>query len=201
MNTAYPHIRRSPLSIVAGIILVVAGALVSVGIYSQVSTTQTVIAVVNPVARGERIERADLTTAQVGYDPLLKPLPASMINDVIGRYATADLVAGSFLVSDCVGDQPSPRLGEATISVGLMAGEYPDEGLRPGDLVLLVALPDRIDPEIPPPSFPGTLLAITGGQGNSMTVFTVVVDAQDAPTLAALSSTHRLALVQTTRES
>lgn len=194
-----PRVRRSPVMVVAGIVLVTAGALASVGIYSNLGRTQEVVVVVAPVARGEQIQRADLTTAQVGFDPMLTPVPASQINQIVGKYAVADLVPGTFLAAAAVGDRVSPGQGMAEIGVSLMAGEYPDDGLVPGDEVLLVAVPDKSDATTAPMSYSGTLVTISPGQGDVVTA-TVMVGAADAPTVAALSASGRLALVLTTRE-
>jgi len=194
-----PRIRRSPVLVIAGVVLVIAGALVSVGIYTNLSNTQEVIAIVAPVARGEQIQRSDLTTVQMGFDPLLTPVPASQLNQIVGQYAVADLVPGTFLSTDAVGDRVSPGDGKAEVGVALMAGEYPDDGLTPGDDVSLIAVPDQTDTVTQPMSYPGTLVTISSVQANTITV-TVLVNAADAPTVAALAASNKLALVLTTRE-
>jgi len=194
-----PKIRRSPILVIAGIVLVIAGALVSVGIYTNLSQTQEVIAIVSYVARGEQIQRGDLTTVQVGFDPLLTPVPASQLGKIVGQYAVADLVPGTFLSADAVGDRVSPGDGTAEVGVALMAGEYPDDGLTPGDEVSLIAVPDKTDSVTEPMSYPGTLVTIAPAQANMITV-TVLVNAADAPTVAALAASNKLALVLTTRE-
>jgi hypothetical protein len=188
------------MMVISGVVLVIAGALVSVGIYTQLSQTQEVIAVVAPVARGQQIQRSDLITVQVGFDALLKPVPASQLNQVVGQYASADLVPGSFLVSDAVGDRPSPALGEAEIGVALIPGEYPNNELTPGDKVLLVAVPEYSETWTTPMSYPGTLVTITD-ENNAMAVATVRVSSANAATLAVLSASNRIALVLTTREN
>jgi len=198
-STPSPRIRRSPLMVAAGVVLVIAGALTSVGIYSRLSQTQEVVAVVAPVARGEQIQRSDLTTVQVGFDPLLHPVPGTQLNQIVGQYAAADLVPGTFLTADAVGQRLSPDQGRAEIGVALMAGEYPDDGLQPGDAVLLVAVPDKSDPTAPPAAYPGTLVTIAAS-GNNMITVSVLVSAADAPVLAGLSASDRLALVLTSRE-
>jgi len=199
LRPSTPKIRRSPVLVVAGIVLVIAGALVSVGIYTNLSNTQEVIAIVSPVARGEQIQRADLTTVQVGFDPLLTPVPASQMAQIVGQYAVADLVPGTFLSLDAVGARVSPGNGTSEIGVALMAGEYPDDGLRPGDEVSLIAVPDKTDTGTEPMSYPGTLVTISAAQSNMITV-TVLVNSADAPTVAALAASNKLALVLTTRE-
>jgi len=186
--------------VVAGIVLVIAGSLVSVGIYSQLSQTQEVIAVVSPVARGEQIQRTDLITVRVGFDALLKPIPASQLNEIVGQYAAWDIVPGTFLTADAVGARISPSQGQAHIGIALMAGEYPDDGLLPGDQVLLVAIPEPSESITNPISYPGTLVSIVGTQSTTMITTTVQVSAADAPILAVLAASDRLALVLASRE-
>lgn len=194
-----PHVRRSPMMVAAGIVLVVASALVCAGIYSRLSNTQEVIAIAAPVARGEQIQRADLISVQVGFDPLLTPVPAAQIAQIVGKYAAFDLVPGTFLSPGSVGDRLSPTQGMAEIGVALSAGEYPDDHLIPGDHVLLVSIPDRTDSS-QPASFPGTLVNVTASQTSTSILVTVMVASTDAPQLAALSASDKLALVLAERE-
>jgi len=186
--------------VIAGIVLVIAGALTSIGVYSNLSQTQEVVAIIAPVARGEQIERTDLTTVQVGFDPLLTPVPGDQINQIVGLYAVADLVPGTFLSPDAVGARVSPTQGLAEIGVALAAGEYPDDTLLPGDAVLLVALPDRQDVLTTVTSYPATLVRITQPNASNLITVSVMVSAADAPLLAALSASERLALVLASRE-
>ncbi|MCL2482758.1 MAG: SAF domain-containing protein [Propionibacteriaceae bacterium] len=195
-----PKIQRSPLMAVAGVLLVIAGSLVSVGIYSHLSQTQEVIAVVVPVARGEQIQRSNLTTVRVGFDALLTPIPASQLNAIVGQYAAYDLVPGTFLTPDAVGDRLTPSKGQAEVGLSLMAGEYPDDGLSPGDKVILISVPDKTDPQAEPHSYPGTLVTIATSQGNAMITASVMVSATDAPSVAALSASNSLALILSSRE-
>jgi len=185
---------------VAGVLLVIAGSLVSVGIYSHLSQTQEVIAVVVPVARGEQIQRSNLTTVRVGFDALLTPIPASQLNAIVGQYAAYDLVPGTFLTPDAVGDRLTPSKGQAEVGLSLMAGEYPDDGLSPGDKVILISVPDKTDPQAEPHSYPGTLVTIATSQGNAMITASVMVSATDAPSVAALSASNSLALILSSRE-
>jgi len=194
-----PHARRSPLMLAAGVILVVASALVCAGIYSRLSTTQEVIAIAAPVARGQQIQRTDLIAVQVGFDPLLTPVPASQIPQIVGKYAAFDLVPGGFLTPASVGDHLFPTHGMAEVGVALSAGEYPDDRLKPGDSVLLVSVPERTDSS-QPASYPGTLVTITASQSTAAIIVTVMVDSASAPVVAALSASDKLALVLAERE-
>jgi len=195
-----PPVRRSPMMMAAGVVLAVAGALTSVGLYTHLSQTQEVIAIVSPVARGEQIKRSDLMTVQVGYDPLLTPVPGSRINEIVGMYAASDLVPGTFLTERALGEQLTPGDGMAEIGVALAAGEYPDDGLRPGDEVLLIALSAQNDVPEAPHGYSATLVRITAPNSSNMITASLLVNAGDAPLLAALSAANRLAVVLTTRE-
>jgi hypothetical protein len=186
--------------VVAGIVLVIAGALTSVGIYTQLSQTQEVIAVVAHVTRGEQIQRIHLTTVHVGFDALLTPIPASAIQQIVGQYAVSDLVPGTLLSISAVGERPIPWEGKAEIGVALMAGEYPDDNLRPGDEVMLVALPGATEEFGSPDTYVGTLVRITSPNASNMITASILVSESDAPLLAALSALDRLAMVLISRE-
>ena len=194
-----PRVRRSPIMVVAGIVLVITGALASVGIYTNLSQSQEVIVVVAAVTRGDKIERSHLSTVQVGFDPLLTPMLASEINQVVGKYAVADLVPGTFLSPDAVGARLAPWPGMAEIGVALSAGSYPDDELKAGDSVLLVALPDQLEAIGEPESFEGTLVTITTPNSSNMITVSVLVPAANAPLLGALAASNRLALVLSSR--
>ena len=195
-----PPVRRSPLMMAAGVVLAIAGALTSVGLYTHLSQTQEVIAIVSAVARGTQIQRSDLMTVQVGFDPLLTPVPSSEINEIVGKYATSDLVPGTFLTPAAFGDRLTPGAGSAEIGVALAVGEYPDDGLRPGDEVLLIALPGQSETLDAPTSYDASIVRITAPNSSNVITVSVLVKAGDAPLLAALSAANRLALVLTTRE-
>ena len=194
-----PRVRRSPVMVIAGVVLVIAGALTSVGIYTNLSQTQEVIAIVAPVVRGEIIQRSHLTTVQIGFDPLLTPVSAQEINQIVGKYAVSDLVPGTFLAPNAVGDRLSPWPGMAEVGVALPAGSYPDDGLMPGDAVLLVALPEQLEAITDPLSYTGTLVTITTPNSSNMITISVLVDSGNAAMLAALAASNRLALVLSSR--
>jgi len=192
-----PRVRRSPLMVASGIIMIVTGSLISAGIYMNLNNTQTVIAVVAEVERGQQITRAALATVQVGFDPMLKPVPASELDSIIGQYATKDLVVGTFLTHQSYGERVSPASGESEVGVALTAGEYPDDGLQPGNKVKLITIPEVGNPELPTGGIDGTIATVTTS-GSSLIVCVIVND-NDAPKVAALSAANRLALILTSR--
>ena len=95
--TPPPRLRRRPALVAASVAAICLGALLAVWAYNGASTSQGVLAVRTTVHRGELITRADLMTAQIGVDPVLKPLPASAADSVVGKRAAMDLAAGGLV--------------------------------------------------------------------------------------------------------
>jgi len=194
-----PRVRRSPFMVVSGVAMIVAGSLIAAGIYTQISNTQSVIAVVSPVARGQQITQANLVVVEVGFDPMLKPLPASELSAVVGQYAKADLVSGTFLTRESVGSQPEPNAGEAMVGVVLAAGRYPDVGLGPGNKVELVPVADPSNPVLPTEGIPATITTIaSSGSSGSVTV-NLIIGKNHAYTVASLAASNRLSLILISR--
>ena len=195
-----PGYRRSPMLIVIGVLMIVGGMLGAYAVYVQISDTQPVIAVVSAVPRGQQITQADLAIVEVGFDPMLKPLPASELGNVVGKYAKADLVVGTFLTPDSVGNQPEPNSGEAMVGVVLATGRYPDVGLAPGNKVELVPVPDPSNPVVPTAGIPATITSIAsnGSSGNSL-LFNLTVSQLDAYQVSTLAANNRLTLILISR--
>jgi len=188
-----PRVRRSPLMVVSGVVMIVAGSLISVGIYTNLNHTQPVLAVVTPVSRGQQITHADLTTVQISFDPILKPLPASELSTVVGQYATVDLLPGSFLTAQSVGSRITPGPDEAEVGIALTAGQFPNAGLQPGDKVELVPIPAPSNPTPPEQGYPGMISTITIS-GTNM-IGTIIVKQDDARVVSVLAATNDLALI------
>ncbi|MDR1078746.1 MAG: SAF domain-containing protein [Propionibacteriaceae bacterium] len=195
-----PKLRRSPLTVALGGLLVVAGGLISVGAYTQLSNAQEVIAVVAPVARGERLERADLQVIRIGVDPALHPVPADQMGQLIGQYALWDLPQGSLVTTGAVGPAVVPHKGRAEVGLALSPGQLPGNQLIIGDQVRVVAVPDPSSAEPQARSWAATVVSVGSPDGNRTVVVGVELDADKAPEVAALSATGRVALVLDARE-
>ena len=196
-NRDLPRMRRSPILLASGVLLVAVGALTSAGIYTSLSKSQSVIVVVAAVERGQQITRADLTTAQMWIDPMLKPIPASEMAAVVGQYATVDLNPGNFLTPQAVGARISPAVGEAEVGLVLGVGEFPNTGLRSGDKVLLVVIPDLGNPDSEIGAVSATIEHATSN-GTTLTA-SVMVRESEAGHVAALSAMKKLAMVLESR--
>ena len=191
-----PQLRRSPLLMVAGVVMVIAGALTSAGIYGHLNHSQDVIAIIAPVQRGEAIPSTALRVVQMNGDPLLKPLSASHLEEVVGKYATANLNPGDYLTGADFGDRLGPVLGQAEIGIALAVGHYPDGIMRPGDRVLLVSIDRMNTAGTAPPATYRAILASIGAPGQSGVITTtVIVSTDDAGLVAQLAANNRLAMI------
>jgi hypothetical protein len=124
-------------------------ALVLVWIWGTVAAVMSagertdVLAVASDVDRYEEIERSDLRVVRIGVDEEADTVAASRLDDLVGRVAAVDLVAGSVLAPGQLVDEGERVVGagEALVGAQLKPGEFPPEGARAGSAVLVVVRP------------------------------------------------------------
>lgn len=191
--------RRRPMLWALGVVLVALGVLGSVYLVNNAGDTQQVLAMRTAVSRGQTIEAADLTIAQISLDPAIKTVPAADRANIIGKTAVNDLAAGSLLTPDSAANQPFPPNGSSVVGIAFTPGQLPAVDLRPGDNVRVVATPRAQDDPTTteaPASIRATVVDTrTGATANGSTVVDLQVSTSDGPTLAALAATQRIALI------
>jgi hypothetical protein len=192
--------RRNPKWIALGIVALCLGGLMSYVIYAQVASEAAVVAAAHTVYRGETIEQSDLATITMRSGSLPDAIPAAQLNDLVGKRAAFDLVAGSVISSTAISDAALPAEGRAIIGLKLAPGRAPGNLLLPGSRVRLIAMPpatdssttDKLDGSI----FVGSVVDQSqAGDGTSILV-NVDVDAMAAPTIAMLGAQDRIAIVR-----
>ena len=197
-----PRMRVTRTMTLGSVLLILTGGIASAGIYLSLDTSVDAVAIAAPVAQGEVITAGDLMVVRVRLEDTMTMVPADHIDRIIGRYATATLLAGTVLTPESVGAKPLPPEGQREVGLTLKSGQYPDDELRPGDNVVLVVLVDNPD-DNPPISFPGTVMAISRPGSTATTTgisLTVLVEATDAPWLARYASAGKVALIIESRE-
>lgn len=196
-----PKQRRRPALIGLGVALVALGGLGAAYLATSVSTTVSVIALQNDVARGELIERADLTTAAINADPNLDPVRATRIDEMVGKYATSDLAQGSLLTESSVHADLQPAEGEAMVGVAVTAAQLPFEALRPGDTVRIVDTPNPQDgpPSETPESIEAIVVRSAVDEEDGQRIVDVVLPEARAADLAARVATGRISIVLMSR--
>jgi len=189
--------------VAASVAAICLGALLAVWAYTGASTSQSVLAVRTTVHRGELITRADLMTAQIGVDPVLKPLPASAAEAVVGKRAAMDLAAGGLVTQEGIASALVPAKGMSVVGVSLPPALMPATQLQSGDQVRIVATPGAqgdVAAGTIPQSIEATVVAVHGAGDTGQIVVDVSVPYDQAAELAARAATGKVALVLDSRE-
>jgi SAF domain len=128
--------RRWSLALLA-VLVTVASALGFVVLWMNAGGREPVLALRRDVTAGQTIEADDLQVVRVAADPGIDPIASSERDDVVGRPASADLLAGSLLVPSAVGNPSGLEAGQAVIAVPVSPEELPAD-LEGGDRVVLL---------------------------------------------------------------
>ena len=162
------------------------------------------LAIGQPVAKGQVVERGDLVSKSVAG--VGESIPVEDIETVVGQTAAVDLVSGQILSPAMVTAEPVPGDGQSVVGLALDPTRVPSAGLEPGDQVDLVAVPagadaqgDAAETEAPEVLAAGAEVYAVGGEGTAggQLLLTVVVDAEEAAKIAAYSTQNRVAVVET----
>lgn len=189
-------LRRRPLYLVAAGLAIAIGAVLAAWLVTRLGDDRPVLALRQPVSRGELITAEHLMTVRLGPDPALRVVPESARGSVVGRYAAVDLAAGGLLVEDSYVAEAPPLPGQSLVGVWLAPGQQPGTTLRAGDRVRVVSTPRSQDdaPAGAPRSVPAVVVAAEDAEDGHQLV-TVSVPSGTAPGLGALVATGRIALV------
>lgn len=193
------RLQRRPSVIVLALVLVCLGGVTGLWLWTSSSSAVEVVAVRDPVERGQLITLADLTTVRVTLDPSLRTIPASGLESLVGKRAATDLAEGTLVAPEQVSDAVVPAAGFAVVAVPIAPGLIPAEPLKAGDTVRLVQAPAQgVEVTAPPVEITGTVLNVT--PGDTETVVDVLVADNRAGELAARAASGDLALVLASRE-
>ncbi len=200
--TSPARARRRPAQVGVGVALIALGGLTSGWLVRTTSSTVPVVAVAAPVARGEVIERSDLTAVQARLDPSVPAIPAGQLESLVGGVATTGLLAGSLLPPAAVSDQLLPGRGASLVGVALTTAQRPAGALVPGDPVRVVETPTTGGdaPLTEPDAIEGEVVAVTAPDPAGVVTVDVLVPENVAAGLAARVATGRVALVLDARE-
>ncbi|WP_299039921.1 SAF domain-containing protein [uncultured Pseudokineococcus sp.] len=188
--------RRRPALIGIGVALTAAGALGASYLVTSTSETVPVVVVTSAVVAGDQLTVDDLGTASISLDPTVQTVPGDQITDLVGQYATVELLPGSLLTSAAVAPEPTTPAQASTVGVVLTPAQMPSEPLAPGRQVLLVETPAAGETlEGAPLSTQAQVLSTSTVIDTNQTVVNVALEAGPAAPLAARAAAGRLALV------
>lgn len=182
--------RRSPRLIALGVLAVVLGALGAATLYSLNTNLINVVVVERDVMRGDTLDVADLTVAEVPASLQVDTTPAENLEKMLGQRALTDLPAGSFPLDRHVGEEPVPP-GQSLVGIRLSAGRLPSASLPPGTRIQLISLAED-DDSVVDAVMASTPILLEDG---SSQLLDVTVPHQTAAAIAKLAATDQLVLI------
>lgn len=194
VTTGRSKLQRSPLLVVLGVLVLVAGAVFGWFMWATTSTASEVVAARVDVERGQVITAQNLTTVRVTLDPSLRTVPGKDLKSLIGRRAAADISAGTLVSPDAVTDVLLPPTGMSVVSVPIDSGLVPSVPIRAGDTVRLVQTP-ATGGELATTPLTVTAEVVSVTVDDPTTVVNVLVPFDKASNLAELAATGRVAVV------
>lgn len=136
-------VRRRWGRVGAGVGAAIVGGWIFAALYLSAGERSDVLVVANDVGRLEVIDRSDLRVVRLSDDSDVASVPASRLDEIVGRVAGVDLVAGSLLADGQVlpADRKLLSVDEVVVGVLLGPGDAPQQILRRGTPVLVVVRP------------------------------------------------------------
>ena len=188
---------RNRTRIAVGSFVMLASALGAGLAVASAGDRTPVLVVARAVPAGEVIEGPDLREVLVGSRPAESTIDASERATIIGRTASVELVAGSFLARGQLAAGPAAGTGQAVIGATLKEGHFPVE-LADGDEVLAVVLPPEsadTTGAAAPTSIAARVVGIRSLDDGGGIAVSLAVAPDRAPALAAAGARARLTLV------
>jgi flagella basal body P-ring formation protein FlgA len=182
------------------VLLIVGGAAAAGLLALRIDSRTPVVVARLHIAAGQQITAESLSTTPVAGEGL-NLIPGSQLNQLVGRYAATDIPAGRLLDAAMVSSSGLLKAGRAAVGVVLKAGRAPATGLHAGDVVQVIRARDGAAEVL---SSNATVSKVnepeagTFGTGGDA-VATVVVDAADAPKIAAAVVADQVAIVLLSR--
>jgi flagella basal body P-ring formation protein FlgA len=196
-----PPRRRRAGMVSLSVLLIVGGAAGAGVLALRLDSRSPVVVARVRIAAGQQITVDALSTTPVAGEGL-SLIPAGQLNQVVGRYAATDIPAGRLLDAQMVSGSGLLRQGRAAVGVVLKAGRAPATGLASGDVVQVVRAVDGAAQVLSSTATVSRVVKPESGSfgtGGGDWVATIVVDAADAPGIAAAVVADQVAIVLLSR--
>ncbi|MGH9187176.1 MAG: SAF domain-containing protein [Acidimicrobiales bacterium] len=193
--------RRWSLALLA-VLVTVGAALAFVVLWMNAGDREPVLVAARNIAAGQTISAEDVKVVRLAADPGVDPIPASRRDDVIDQPAATDLLAGTVLIGDHVGEQTGLQTGTAVIAIPVPVSELPSSDVQPGDRLKLFVTAAPGDPNAGDAELigDGRVFAVQAGEEGATAIrVSITVDEDLVPAVAAAIQGDRiyLALVAT----
>lgn len=197
-----PRSQRRPRTswIALGLVVLVASSLLGATTVARVAGRQPVLALAQPIDRGEQLTPAHLLVVDIATDDAVAVVPAADRDRLLGRTATTRLEAGALLSPGQFDDGPSVPPNSSVLGLALAPGEYPTSTLRPGDTVVVVRTPaatptDRTTDDPTVLADGAEVFAVETLSETAHTVMVSIIVPEDAvPEIAAAAAAARIRL-------
>ena len=131
--------RRWSLALLA-VLVTLGSALAFVVLWMNAGDREPVLVLARDVPAGQVFQAEDLTTVRVSLDPGVQAVASSARDQVIGQPASVDMLAGTLLVPDAVGDTEGLENDKETVAIAIDQTLVP-AGLERGDHVRIIRMP------------------------------------------------------------
>lgn len=196
---APPKTRRRPLLIVLSVVLIALGSLLAAFLVTLNQRTVSVVAVSQDIIRGDVISANVLQAVEVPPNSALQTIPASDIQQLVGKRAALDIHAGGLVSPGSVAEVPFPGDGRSVVGMSLKAGQLPTvRSLKAGDKVLVVYTPraqDELGESTGGRQIQAEVVGIREVPDTSDVVLDVTVASNQAAELADIIATQRVAVI------
>lgn len=189
------HIRRGWVGV--GVLAIVLAALGSATLFRAIGPAEEYLVLTEDVPVGTQVTSDHLGLVRLNTGPGLSAVPASEVEQVVGRYASVPLVAGTLVAEGQLTDEQVPAPGEQLVSISLPPSRVPGDTLPSGHPVLLVATQSRGgDEETGPPTYHAVVHDVSPAPGRSNNLHvSLIVAERDGATVASLAADDNLTVV------
>jgi hypothetical protein len=186
-----------PAIIALAIALIVTAGLAAAYIYTSTGRTMEVFTAVNSIARGDVIERSDLSTVEIPDNQAIPSYGVLDEKEMVGKTAVVDIPAGTLISPNNVSSDAGLAEGQSIVGISFTANQLPPYPLVSGDPVRIVDTPvtQGDPPANSPASIAATIVAVKFDDVSGNTLVAVSVETINSAPLAARAATGRVALV------
>jgi hypothetical protein len=135
-----PTREHRPRYVVLGVGLIIGLASVGAWLYASAGAKTPVVVVARSVPAGHTITRADVSTVTVAGG--VTAIAGTNLDSVIGQAAAVPLLPDMLLQRSMVTAATGLGPQEAEVGVAVTSAQIPADGLKPGDTVQVLQLPD-----------------------------------------------------------
>lgn len=192
--------RRSGIWLAAAVVLILLGGIGGAFVYTTASNTEQVFVAANSIARGDTIDREDLTTIALASGQSTQAIPVARADDVIGQIAAGNIAAGGMITeSDLTPTLPVPS-GQALVGLELKSNQLPAQALVGGDEIVIVPVASQSATGVATTVDPASTVQATVSQvrtsanSTGTVIVDVYVEARSAANVTSLAAAGGVAI-------